>query len=361
MSPRARRPLYALLVTVVMLGSLEIAARYAEEAWFPWHRSIPVPAPTHDPSGTFQAEAQQARQKIESGAIPLADDPERGWKLTPSMAMQSAGWSMRTNKDGMRGGELAPKPAGTTRLFSLGDSSIFGDGVDEDHVFTAVAAAELGRAIQAPVDSVIGAVPGHTSSQSLTTLRSFGARVTPDWVVIGNLWSDLYAGNFDVSDHSYLPESETLRRSALYRLAWRALTPWLTARKVSFLASREDVGSLDGTGTPTRIPLPTYLANLRAMADEAKKLGARPAFVMLAAPMDLDVVPPPVTVSAFRDAMRTVAAENGAPLVDGPALFKSAGATVGYFDDQVHPNAYGHALLGHGLAVALEAAPQVAP
>lgn len=351
---RSRRLTFAAVVLLVVAGALEAAATWAEPQWFPYERTQPVPAPStvHEARIT-QATQANVRRSVETGAIPLASDPDRGWALSPDTVTPIAGWSIRTNSLGLRGPELTPKPEGTVRLFTLGDSSVFGDGVDESRVFSAVAARELADRWGRPVDTVIGAIPGHGVTQSLQSVQLLGARVAPDWVIVGNLWSDIYVGATPVSDPAYLPASKVLRRSATYRVLWHALSPWLEARKVRWMAGRDDVGSLTDPDSPTRTPLPTYVATLHQLADEAERLGARPLFLVLPAPIDFDVVPPPDAVTAFREALRAVAEAHGAPCVDGPALFRRLGANTGYFEDQVHPNDLGHALLGHAVAEAI--------
>lgn len=359
---RSRRLLFSVLVTGLFLGAVEGVARVVEAQWFPYRRSLPLPAPMPQAeSNTFRHSAISTRKALEQGAIPLASDPERGWTLTPQAVVPGGDFSFRTNADGLRGPEITPKPEGARRLMSLGDSSIFGDGVAEEKVFTEVAARELAAAWGTPVDAVNGGVPGHAAEQSLVTLQMVGPRARPDWVVIGNQWSDLYGGMHGIDDPTFLPASEGLRRIAVYRLLWRGLAPWLEARKVTWLAGREQVGSLDGEGTPTRTPLPRYIEALRTLARESEKLGARPVFLILPAPMDFDRVPPPETVLAFRAAIRTVGGELGAPVVDGPEAFRTGGANIGYFDDQVHPNTIGHAMLGHLVAEAILKFPEDPP
>ena len=59
--------------------------------------------------------------------------------------------------------------------------------------------------------------------------------------------------------------------------------------------------------------------------------------------------------------MRLVAAEVGAPLVDGPTLFAERGLGVEGFLDKVHPAVGGHEALGEALAAALAAEPEPDP
>ena len=100
--------------------------------------------------------------------------------------------------------------------------------------------------------------------------------------------------------------------------------------------------------------LSEYIQNLKRLTRQIKALGAKPAFLILPAPMDLDPVPPPEAVLAYREAMRQAAAAADAPLVDGPALFVERGVDIGYWTDQVHPDRPGHLLLGEGLYDALK-------
>jgi lysophospholipase L1-like esterase len=101
------------------------------------------------------------------------------------------------------------------------------------------------------------------------------------------------------------------------------------------------------------VPLSGYVANLRAIAALTREHGGRVAFLVLPAPMDFDRAPVPPTVSRFREAMKAVAREQGAALLDGPDLFLRSGADLGFFADNVHPTADGHRLLGVGLAQVL--------
>jgi lysophospholipase L1-like esterase len=158
------------------------------------------------------------------------------------------------------------------------------------------------------------------------------------------LWSDLVR-------QGLAPRITPPSRWATYRVGVLLLSPWLTARKVKFLDQKGDVGDLGDESS--RVGLREYRRNLLLLAERAKAGGARPAFLLLPAPMDLDAAVPPETVVAYRATMRSVAAELGAPLVDGEALVDARSATLAWWDDQVHPSALGHKELGVALAEAL--------
>ncbi|MDP7113714.1 MAG: hypothetical protein QGH45_17230, partial [Myxococcota bacterium] len=148
-----------------------------------------------------------------------------------------------------------------------------------------------------------------------------------------------------------------LDHAATYRVLARWLAPWTRPRKVRWIASRGDVGGPPDHPAGSRIDLAAYVANLRAIAAESQRIGARTAFVVLPAPLDFDEVLPPPSVAEYREGMRLVAAEVGGPLVDGPVLFGDLGLGVEGFLDKVHPAVAGHAALGTALAEGLSTEP----
>jgi len=339
---------------ILALVVLELAARAVEWRTGVGQHGVPPPVPLdHDDNRTFGDRMMGVRQRA-GHDIVMVDDEERGWALPKGVKKQEhMDGSTRVNSMGLRGPEVTPRGAGEQRLFTLGDSSIFGAGMSLKEVLSSVAAAELGRRLGAPVSAVIGAIPGYDSGQSLATLRKFGAKVQPTWVVIGNLWSDLYHGD---------PAKIRLKRRALirgplgklalYRELRRRL-PGLEPIKVRWMVTNDDLGD-PSKGRPTRISLEKYGENLEAMVLEAKKLGARALFLILPAPMDFsDDISEQPTVERFRAAMRKAAAKHSAPLVDGPAAFKAAGAGLPWFIDNVHPSREGHQLLGEAVADAI--------
>ena len=185
---------------------------------------------------------------------------------------------------------------------------------------------------------------------TVATLKALGGTVQPTWLVIGNLWSDLYRRDATIDVNAERARTG-LRQLATYRLLWTTMGPALGAQKVGWVHSPEDIA--DGLDHAARVGFDGYVKNLRGMVAQAGLLNARVAFVVLPAPMDFDEVPPPPTVEAYRDGMRAVANESRALLIDGPALFRTAGTGVADFLDQVHPAPSGHRLLGIALARAI--------
>ena len=349
----------ASLAVFLSLGALELVARILELAPVGWEpgagpQGVPPPSPLEPRVERAFGDRLLGIRQEAGHEIVMVDDEERGWTLPRGVKSRPLlDGSIRSNSLGLRGPEVTPRAPGEQRLLTMGDSSIFGAAVPEKYVFSSVAARELERQWGSKVSAVIGAIPGYDSGQSLTTLKQLGLKVEPTWVVIGNLWSDLYHGDAEMARIKRRAIIRgPLARFALYRQLRRFL-PGLRPVQVHWIFSDDDLGD-PSEGRSTRVPLEQYTQNLEEMLLLSYKRGARVLFLILPAPMDFsDDVSDQPTVKKFRDAMRILAARHNALLVDGPAVFKKAGAGLAWFIDNVHPSAEGHELLGKAVADAL--------
>jgi GDSL-like Lipase/Acylhydrolase family len=118
-------------------------------------------------------------------------DRELGWTLRENFSGVTSvePWQkdLRTNSLGFRDVAHGEKAAGVTRVAVLGDSFVFGSGVNEDETLTRRLAALLG-----PSFEVINlGVPGYGTDQALLTLGRFGPRLSPDIVLAGFFWNDV--------------------------------------------------------------------------------------------------------------------------------------------------------------------------
>ena len=348
-SPK-RKLSYSVLMTLLGLGLLELGARYWEAANPP---PAPVPLPAPGPVDCLPecmpgvAQMPEQPEGLPRG-IPMTQHPSRGWVLPPGVEMVETGVATRVSSLSLRGPEVpAERLPSEVRIITLGDSSIFGYGVTEEQVLDRIAATVLQSFWGTPVRAINGGTPGYTSVQALATLIEVGPAVQPDWVVIGTIWSDLFQTDVQLSR-----SPGTRYPLALYRLGTRALAPWLPARKVGWVDDTRSVGT-PADDRQARIGLETYRRTLDEIVAETRRLGARPVFLMLPAPIDLGSEGQPPHIERYRAAMREAAAAAGAPLVDGPARFREDGAGYSEFYDQIHPSKTGHARLGSALASTL--------
>jgi len=343
-----KKIIFSAVAVLLALVALEGAARLWEALFLPDDRPYSIPSPGRNEA--LRHQLKDLQEKLHHG-IPMVKDEALGWSLQPDVEIKTLdGLKVRFNSLGLRGADVAPREVGEERILTLGDSSVFGHGVAEKEVFSTVAAGLLAGTWGRTVSAVIGATPGHATWQSLRMLEKKGVSLQATWVVIANMWSDIFPRHdFDAPQDKLPQQPGPLDYLAGYRVLRSLLNPWLRPIKVRWMGSREDIAN-DPGGQGARVPLRPYIRNLRALAKKISALGARPVFLILPAPMDFDTLPPPEMLQEYRQAMRMVAREVGAPVVDGPAYFRKRGAGIAWFLDQVHPSHKGHELLGHALA-----------
>ncbi len=190
---------FALLVTVVSVGSMEIGARL----WL----SLLTPSSTQRNVGTENDRlVQTMRGDLENeqqGQQLYATDPQLFWKLQPQVQLrvrnnvyQMTGepvyWTIQTNREGFRGVSVPPGGAPAAPLvLCLGDSCTFGFRVDQEQTYPNQLQAYL-RSQGLPGAVVLNCgVPGYSSFQGARLARQLLSQVRPDFVVIAFGANDL--------------------------------------------------------------------------------------------------------------------------------------------------------------------------
>lgn len=210
-APRIRRCVVALALATVSLAWLELGCRleaYLDElrARAGWQRATSQARPA---AGTVTRLADVVRP---------SSDPRRVYELEPDLDVHLP-TRVVTNEAGFRGRPfVAAKAPRTVRVIGLGDSVMFGLGLEESEAFL----ARLGERLSAGHPSVIWetlnlAVPGYNTVNEVATLAACGLGYAPDVVVLHVVTDDLNVPKFIVRrslplalDHSFLME----------RLAW---------------------------------------------------------------------------------------------------------------------------------------------
>ena len=197
-----------MVAVLLVLISLEGMARIWEAALLSFERPFSIPSPGRNPA--LQKRIKRLQEQLHHG-IPMVADEALGWKLPPGVKIKTLdGLTVRFNSLGLRGPEVLPREATEERIVTLGDSSVFGHGVAEKEVFSSVAARQLTRIWNRPVTAVIGATPGHASWQSLRTLDKDGSTLQPTWVVVANIWSDIFRRHDFDAPQAKLPRQRRL-------------------------------------------------------------------------------------------------------------------------------------------------------
>lgn len=113
------------------------------------------------------------------------DAPLR-WRFSPAEGRNSLG---------LRNRELSPKNTGAYRILFLGDSLIWSGETSAGALYTEVLEHRLNSRLSngSHVFEVINAgIPGYTTYQELEFLRIYGIDMSPDIVVLGFVFNDLY-------------------------------------------------------------------------------------------------------------------------------------------------------------------------
>lgn len=308
-----RRPLFALAVVTVVALTAEATARLFGPVLMPPDRS-PVARPG-------EPTAQEPN---------MVGDAEAGWR-PKSGRQQSFGIPGGTfvNSRGLRAPEV-PLAHTRPRAIVVGDSTVFGVLVGDDQTFV----ARLDAAYP-DVEVLNGGVPGYSSWQALRALDGRLAAYQPDLVVVATLWSDTQGADqpdsvrFGGDRRSLLEKSHAflLLRSWVRELRWGS-----TPEPVQF-------GLAPVMAPTTRVPLSQYEDNLRALAKRAPSV----AYLVLPCTHDTRSGKVGDFRDAYREAMRDVAHDLGAPLIDTPARFVGTDPRKMFYDE-VHPTPAGQRL-----------------
>ncbi|MFZ5477521.1 MAG: SGNH/GDSL hydrolase family protein [Myxococcota bacterium] len=306
-----RRLAFALVVLAVAAALAEGAARAWGPGLLPPDRS------------------REARPGEPTPGEPnMVGDAATGWRARtgPQQSFGIPGGTF-VNSLGARGPEL-PLEKARKRVLFLGDSTVFGVFVADRDTF----AQRVGEALD--VEVINGGCPGWSSWQALRAVEARLGAYRPDLVVIATLWSDAQGADTPDAVRFGGARASWIERSHGFVL----LREWVRAARWGSRAEEVRVGLQMPVAPTLRVPLADYDDNLRALARTA------PAAAFLVLPSVRD--PANGKVGDFRDAyrevMREVAAELGAPLADAPSAFVGTDARA-MFHDEVHPTVAGHA------------------
>jgi lysophospholipase L1-like esterase len=140
-----------------------------------------------------------------------AFDPDAGWTCHPGTDLryaQPGSFDVRVqcNSRGLRDTEHDyQKPVGTRRIVVLGDSFVWGYGVEMEEMFSKQLERKLGEldgsgdGSDARWETINLGVNGYSTVQELVRLETEGLRYQPDWVVLMFCHNDL-EDNFDDKD-----------------------------------------------------------------------------------------------------------------------------------------------------------------
>lgn len=324
--PRFRIVVFSLLPLVLLLGLAEGILRLVGEA--------PGAAASAVEMGEFTFPLEDWRSR--DGVRFLERDPLLFWKPRPNVAGH--------NSLGLYGDEIAvPKPPGIFRIVALGDSCT--------HFGPRPYPARLEEMLEVKTprrfEVVNAAVLGWTSHQGLKRLETEVPDWQPDLLTVYFGWNDHYLarGFTDREQPVVSPGLANLERLLAHSRLWS----WLRALTTSDTPPER----LDRF----RVPPEDYADNLRAMKNEANRLGAEIWF--LTTPHALDLGIPAFLVESgevadpaklleihrdYNDIVRRVGRELGVRVVDLAREIDRMDKTILFEDDHIHLSDRGRTL-----------------
>jgi lysophospholipase L1-like esterase len=112
--------------------------------------------------------------------------PDLPYRLRPGVTVAAGGVTVRVNGLGLRGRETtAARAAGHRRILVLGDSVVYGEGLDEADTFPVLLERELARRGGRPVEVLNGGAPGYNTEAELAYLRDLGLGLGPEELILG--------------------------------------------------------------------------------------------------------------------------------------------------------------------------------
>ena len=225
------------------------------------------------------------------------------------------GHQVQINSWGLRGEEPGPKRG--RRWLALGDSSVFGHGVADEHSFPVQLQQRLGEQV------LNGGVPGYTCEQARAQNERL-APLQPDGLLLYLMISDSFRPH--PNDTVFLPglpfRELGLTRLAVAAAAWRARDRGLRVSPQDFEDCLAELAREHQGPTVFLVPV----------TDEAGRGRPEP---------ELD---------PYREAIARQASKRGTLLDLGP-LFQADGRPIELLmSDPVHPTAEGQTLIAEALA-----------
>ena len=272
----------------------------------------------------------------EGEGMVLTAHPTLIWGMSPGVKL-NAGAMATIGSTGLR-----DEPGDPGAILVLGDSALFGHGVEDDETLPAQLEALMG------VEVINAAVPGYSIEQALLWMEDQGWGLSPSLVLAGCLWSGNAWGAW--TDEELLRTRRLGRWNPLVHSgALKLLVAW-AAPKGSVVAWTP---TLDWPEDKVRrVPLKRWAELNDALAHQAADRGV--GLVFLQPTNDVLLTGDrPLQWAVYLDAMEALAAHHDVPLV---AL--SDALAPDQLLDRMHPTAEGHTAGALAVQAALQGWPE---
>jgi lysophospholipase L1-like esterase len=262
-----------------------------------------------------------------------SNNPVLGHEHIPSRTALLQSVKIRTNRDGLRGGDIAEKQVGERRILFIGSSITLGWGVDEQATLTAQLERRFRR--QGGKVRVLNAGIGNYNAERY--IERFLGRLThirPDVVVV----------------HYFLNDAEQLKSGGgnwLLRKSQLALTLWIAFNRFTEPSGKRAL--LDHYRAVYRKDSAGYKAMVAAFARLEAHAGKTPVKVVIAMMPDIHNLKN-YPFDFIHQNMRELSVRFGFEFIDlRPALSGRDAKTLWAMPGDPHPSALGHRLMADAL------------
>ena len=293
----------------------------------------------------------------------MSGHPTRLWGMGAGVKTNANDSTATINKLGFRGGVVEiPKPEGRLRIMSLGDSSFYGFGVNDDETFTEKLKGRFGEA-GIDVDAVNAGVAGYSIVQHQVVMEEVGWAMDPDLLILCNVWSDNTWDTFQDEDliiSARFARQNPLTRSALVKLfaAWWADVGGSDEGRVIVWSASDGWPE----GKVRRVPLERWISLNDSLLNQAAERGVGAIFLKPTntSLLNEDHVGPPQAWNPYFKAMDALSEHHGIPVLNVTDLYKASmeegSEVIDLLWDKMHPTAKGHTLVSDALFDALQTA-----
>ncbi len=298
--------------------------------------------------------ADKSRKVAHGQSLPnepnLIGDALLGWRVKEGQSRQFGVPDLTNiNVDGLRNENISLEKT-KTRILIVGDSSIFGVRVRNSENISGQLEIMLNKE-GIEVEVLNGGCPGYSSWQVHRLLEERLLKYKPDWVIVGTLWSDTQgADEPDATQYGNVP-MQWRYHSRLFMM-----TNMYVSKKRWELKDAPEVhfGTAPVVAPTNRVPIGNYEDNLYKMNQLIEDNGGKTAFLLLPGRQDVQHGRLGDFREGYREVMRGVASDLGAPIADMPSKFKDVGRPREYFLDDVHPTVKGYRIIASELKTVLE-------
>ncbi len=333
---RGRMLLIQIAIAVLGLLAIEIVLRIAGFEYHDIPRYIQF------------ADDKYKNPDRDKGIFDVLPDARLFWRLTPSNPR------LLTNSHGFRGEDFADRKApGVVRVVSMGCSCTF--GIASSYSYTAALQQFLNENRGGRRYEVVNTgVPGYSSFQGVRLLESEALGYGPDILTVFYGWNDHWLARYFADK-----DQKTPSRTSLFLVDH-------ASRSRLFQAMLRLNGMIRGSGRKTaalyRVSPEDYRRNLERIIADARKAGVRVA--LITAPtaytrpedvqeylVDDGFTPDKATAlrlhREYNEIVRQVARSEKTLVVDCDSTFEANPQKKMLFGaDGIHPNEYGHWLIG---------------